>query len=250
MPLPRPLMRPSIARSAVAFTNRTVALDNGKAGGSGRITKFPAFLPDSKQVVLQEGTNTENGFGGMLASYYNRNTGKLFLIRNGEHIELSRANTGVRPGDADQNFEPTALPVTAGGYFWVVFTSKRQYGNTFTGLKKQLWVAAISPSSATGLDPSHPPFFLPNQSVSENERGFWALEPCRSDGGACGSGDECCNGFCRPENDNDPSSKKVCKTPVVGTCSQIAEKCATSADCCGSPAIQCIGGFCTEPPPR
>jgi WD40-like Beta Propeller Repeat len=238
------------ANGSLTFTNRTVALDNGKAGGSGLITKFPAFLPDSKQVVLQEGTNGTQGYGGMLASYYDTNTGKLFLLRNGEHIELTKANTGVRVQDYNQNFEPTALPVTAGGYFWMVFTSQRQYGNTFTGLKKQLWVAAISPSSPTGLDPSHPPFFLPNQSVSENERGFWALEPCRKDGIACGSGDECCDGFCRPEDENNPASKKVCKPPVVGQCSQIAEKCTTTADCCGAPAIQCIGGFCTEPPPR
>lgn len=38
----------------------------------------------------------------------------------------AKANTGVTPLDADRNFEPTALPVTAGGYFWMVFTSKRQ----------------------------------------------------------------------------------------------------------------------------
>jgi hypothetical protein len=234
----------------LAFTNRTTAVDNGVAGGSGLITKFPAFLPDSKQVVLQEGTNGTQEYGGMLASYYDTNTGKLMLLRNGEHIELTKANTGVRPQDYTQNFEPTSLPVTAGGYFWVVFTSQRQYGNTYTGLKKQLWVAALSPTSPTGLDPSHPPFFLPNQSVSENERGFWALEPCKSDGAGCGSGDECCNGFCRPGDDNNPASAKVCKPPVVGQCSQIAEKCATTADCCDAPAVQCIGGFCTEPAPR
>jgi len=243
-----PLMGPN---GTLSFANRVTALDNGAAGGSGLITKFPAFMPDSKQIVLQEGTNGENGYGGMLA-HYSQNTGKLFLLRGSEHIELAKANTGSVPTDLDRNYEPTALPVTAGGYFWVVFTSRREYGNTYTGVnaRKQLWVAAVSPTTGALVDPSHPPFYLPNQSNSANERGFWALEPCRSEGAGCGSGDECCDGFCRPSDESNAASAKVCKKPVVGQCSQVAEKCTTSADCCGAPSVQCIGGFCTEPPPR
>ena len=235
----------------LTFGNRATVLDNGLPTGSGLVTKFPAFMPDSKQIVLQEGTNAENGYGGMLA-HYSANTGKLFLLRGSEHIELAKANTGSIPADLDRNYEPTALPVTAGGYFWVVFTSRREYGNTYTGanVRKQLWVAAVSTTTGAMVDPSHPAFYLPNQSDSANERGFWALEPCRSEGAGCGSGDECCDGFCRPSDESNPASAKVCKKPVVGQCSQVAEKCTVTADCCGAPSVQCIGGFCTEPPPR
>lgn len=231
---------------ALTFSNQKLVLDNESAG---LVTKFPSFLPDSTSIVLQEGTNTENGYGGMLPSYYDKNTGKLFLIRGTEHIELVKANTSTSPTDYDQNFEPTSLPVTAGGYFWVVFTSQRPYGNSITTRTKQLWVAAISPTSDVGVDPSHPAFFLPNQSLSENERGFWALEPCKADGAGCGTGDECCNGFCRPSDDADPGSPRVCKPPVAGQCASSGDKCTTASDCCEK-SSSCIGGFCTPPAPK
>ena len=34
--------------------------------------------------------------------------------------------------EAHLNYEPTILPVAVGGYYWVVFTSLREYGNTIT----------------------------------------------------------------------------------------------------------------------
>ena len=36
-------------------------------------------------------------------------------------------------GEAEEghlNYEPTLLPVAVGGYYWVVFTSRRAFGNT------------------------------------------------------------------------------------------------------------------------
>jgi hypothetical protein len=234
------------SNGTLTFSNQVLAIDNQP---DGLVTKFPTFLPDSTTIVLQEGVNNWHDNGGMLASFNDFNTGKLFMIRGSEHIELAKANTGTSAGDYDQNFEPTALPVTAGGYFWVVFTSQRVYGNSITTRTKQLWVAAISPTSAPNIDPSHPAFYLPNQSSSENERGFWALEPCKADGAGCGTGDECCNGFCRPSDDANPASPKVCKAPVAGQCSAIGDKCTTAKDCCDTDS-SCIGGFCTPPAPR
>ena len=66
--------------------------------------------------------------------------------------------------DADRDYEPTFAPVAAGGYFWVVFHSRRTYGNLLTGRAlraegsgtKQLWVAAID-ITPNGVDPSHEP---------------------------------------------------------------------------------------------
>ncbi len=34
--------------------------------------------------------------------------------------------------DTTLNYEPTVLPVVSGGYAWVVFTSRRLYGNQLT----------------------------------------------------------------------------------------------------------------------
>lgn len=233
--------------NTLTFSNLTNAVDNGAAGN---ITRFPAFLPDSKSIVLQEGSNGNSGFGSMLA-HYGANTGKLFIVRGSEHIELAKTNRGLNPAQDDWNYEPTVLPIPSGGFFWVVFTSRRTYGNS-SDARKQLWVAAISPTSSSGVDPSHPAFYLPNQTLSSgNERGFWALDACKPSGNECRSGDECCDGFCRPENDADPGSKLVCKKPPAGECSRSGEKCTQTSDCCdGSNGTTCIGGFCSPQGPK
>lgn len=240
----------------LTFSNRQLLLDNGPGGS---VAKFVSFLPDPNFIALQEGENYQTAYGSMLptwdpSSTYTGSTGRLYLLNAAtkEHIELATMNAGNATIDKQRNYEPFALPVTAGGYMWIVFTSIREYGNVYSGsnVRKQLWVGAISTNPQAGQDPSHPPFYLPNQSATRNERGFWALEPCKADGASCDTGDECCNGFCRPEDPNDPLSPKVCEPPSGG-CSHIGEKCDTSADCCDVGAgATCIGGFCTQPPPQ
>jgi len=242
------------ATDTLAFSNRKLLIDNGAAGS---VTKFVTFMPDSDYIVLQEGEGYSTGFDSMLPTWgpnssYDTSTGRLYMIRisTGEHFELSTLNTGIADIDRQRNYEPFALPVTAGGYFWVVFTSIREYGNTYTGgnVRKQLWVAAISPNQAAGQDPSHPPFYLPNQTETPNERGAWALAPCRAVGASCETGDECCDGFCRPSDPKDPASPKVCKPPEG--CSQSSEKCTLDSDCCeAGSGTKCIGGYCTPKTP-
>ena len=76
--------------------------------------------------------------------------------------------------DTTLNYEPTVLPIAEGGYAWVVFTSRRMYGNELTSVPwqswppsynttklseatvKKLWVAAIdlnAPPAATRATP-------------------------------------------------------------------------------------------------
>jgi hypothetical protein len=239
----------------LTFSNRKVVLDNGP---SGKVAKYATFLPDSNLIVLQESQLYDEAHGGMLATRvqsgaYGAADGKLTLIdvASSGHIELAAANSGAVPADAEKNYEPFALPIAAGGYYWVVFTSIRQYGNLQMGgsIRKQLWVAAISPTASAGADPSHPPFFLPNQTETKNERGFWALDPCKPTGDSCETGDQCCEGFCRPSDPSDPSSPKICG-PGQG-CSQISEKCTTDADCCvQETGVTCLGGFCSPAVPQ
>src|SRR5262249_42710846 len=149
------------------------------------------------------------------------------------------------------NFEPTFAPVAAGGYFWVVFTSRRTYGNVLLGTKdqvKQLWVAAIDQSPTPGKDPSHPPFRLPGQDpTSVNMRGFWALDPCKADGQGCMSGTECCGGYCDASGDG---GAPVCKSQQ-NQCSQNGDKCGTATDCCNvAIGVTCINHVCSEPTPK
>jgi hypothetical protein len=170
-------------------------------------------------------------------------------VDSGMAAPLARAN-GIDPGgavmlpygerDAHKNYIPTVSPVAAGGYFWVFFTSKRNYGNLFIGdppeinaEAKKIWVAAIDIDAAPGTDPSHPAFFLPGQELeSGNIRAFAALEPCRNDGDSCETGIDCCCGFCI-------EGQCGCRQG----CAMLDEKCETAADCC-DPNAACIGGFC------
>lgn len=146
--------------------------------------------------------------------------------------------------EANLNFVPTVSPVAAGGYFWVFFTSKRNYGNirinteVADGAEKKIWVAALDIEAAPGTDPSHPAFYLPNQELeSGNIRAFATLEPCHIEGSTCNAGVDCCCGLC-----SKTSGAGVCDCNPT-RCSNIDEKCSTPADCC-DPGVACVGGFC------
>jgi hypothetical protein len=171
--------------------------------------------------------------------------------------------TGTNGDDSTLNYEPTVNPVPSGGYAWVVFTSRRLYGNvatinpywsdprfeniSSTPTTKKLWVAAIDLNAKPGTDPSHPAFYLPAQELlAGNSRGFWVVDPCQQDGTSCVTGDECCGGYCRPGEDGG----LMC-TATQPSCSQEYEKCSTSADCCGvNQGIQCIDGLCSQTGPK
>jgi hypothetical protein len=109
---------------------------------------------------------------------------------------------------------------------------------------KQLWVAAIDQDPSAGVDPSHPPFWVPGQDPTTlNMRGYWALDPCRQDGASCDQASECCGGACL-------SGSNVCGEPPGQTCKPVGETCASVSDCCGASAgYQCINSHCTEPKP-
>jgi hypothetical protein len=182
------------------------------------------------------------------------------------------------PGGASQeerlNYEPSVLPVPVGGYYWVLFTSRRTYGNVLApggseprgddiwGIpqgteaespspRKKIWVAAIDLEHGGAVDPSHPAFYLPGQELeSGNMRAFAALEPCKKKGKSCESAAECCDGFCR-ETSRDESGAPVlqCATPPDNACSNIDEACKKASDCCNSKSL-CINSRCAAPPPR
>ncbi len=153
-------------------------------------------------------------------------------------------------------------PIAAGGYFWVVFTTPRDYGNEMVAPgttepddptyanRKQLWVAAVD-STVGAVDPSHPPFWLPGQdATTANMFGYWALAPCKpttaADGGgpsSCSAGFECCSGYCR-----DTGKGPVCSS-TNGGCSAEGDKCTMSSDCCNSSDV-CSGGYCEPSAPK
>lgn len=171
--------------------------------------------------------------------------------------------TNAHDDDATLNYQPSVSPVVSGGYAWVVFVSRRMYGNVATinpywsdprfhdisktPTTKKLWVAAIDLGAPPGTDPSHPAFYLPAQELlAGNSHGYWVVDPCKAEGGGCETGDECCGGFCQKGADG----KLTCtnKPPV---CAAEYEKCEKDADCCGvGVGVKCLGGRCAESGPK
>ena len=168
-------------------------------GNANQRIAWPTITPDGKWVLYSRtsGADTRTGNGDLyIASAVTPNMEARLASDDGDGSPFA---AGSR--DLAWNYEPRDAPVAAGGYFWVVFTSRRPYGNVATGGKgrsvKQLWVAAIDENPVLGKDASHPAFHLTGQ-VETNlaMRGFWALDPCKGDGQGCMSGTECCGGFC------------------------------------------------------
>jgi hypothetical protein len=225
---------------------------------------WPAFTPDSKELVFHVGSNAsfETDLGA---------TGDVYRVDLATHtMRRLDALDGYGAGtsqsylpaqDANLNFAPTVLPEAVGGYFWTVFTSHRSYGNTLpsqaptecspsgcdsSDTNGKLWVAAIDLTPAPGADSSHPAFYLDGQELeADNLRGFWVLNPCKPNGSACRSGDDCCGGFCNGDTDGGAGK---CGS-AGGGCSHTYEKCSTGADCCDSGAL-CINGRCAQTTPQ
>lgn len=231
---------------------------------AGQMALYPSFMPNNRGVVFEVETES-NGrdLGGTRSRCDNSSNcsdvgarGELWWVdvATGQARRLDAANgVGHAPtgpeghnDDATLNYEPSVAPIPSGGYAWVIFTSRRLYGNVATinpywsdpryhdisqtPTPKKLWVAAIDLNAAPGADPSHPAFYLPAQELlAGNSRGYWALEPCLADGLGCESGDQCCGGFCRGEGEGAPLE---CRSSGGG-CSQEFERCEADADCCG-----------------
>lgn len=246
------------------FSNlRELYRDNARYPG------WPAFLPDGSNVVFHNTSKIGNCGDCEIATWNGAEANLWIANSNGmpQPIPLDALNgldankqryvptNNFHPNDERLNYEPTVNPIASGGYFWVVFTSRRRYGNIAAGdaydngngnyaIPKKLWVAAIDLKPTPGKDPSHPAFYLPGQELNAgNLRGFWSVDPCQPDGTSCETGDECCGGFCR-----NVDGGFVC-TPPPGGCSMEFEKCTTDNDCCNvQNGTRCINGHCAQSP--
>jgi len=237
-------------QATLAFTNRRQIVN----GGTEAIA-FASFSPDSKWLFFQKGDYSRAKYGANL--HGNDDLFVADLAGQVGTLPLAIASgAGLEAKNQHLAYQPTVNPISVGGYTWVVFVSPRDYGHRMTSTgktndpsydnRKQLWVAAIDANPQPGKDPSHPAFWLPGQDLSTiNMSGYWALDVCQQPGTDCSQGYECCSGFCQP----DATGKYTCVT-TPGACSNIGEKCATSADCCGEPTVQCVGGFCAQGQPN
>ena len=264
----------------------------------GDALKWPTFESDSRSVIYQSTipwdaccTNAWTKYGYMGPTNYYEDPGRLWSVdsqaASPTPVALTKLNSGERAVDANKAYQPTVSPQAAGGYRWVVFTSTRPYGNTFnvasvqsdysntasysqmlnyTQLQSQLWVSAIDDTPSGATDRSHPGFWLPNQNFNTNaasgyinERGFWVLDGCKSNGtgtaNTCDVDEDCCGGLTTPKTSlcrldtpvTDPPTRHCGAAPPVGMCVALGGACSSSIDCCiGS---VCLTGSCAPPPP-
>ncbi len=294
-PSASPIMTAEYDSSTHAFSNVRKAASPATGGAYPQRIGYPVFLPDDSGLlfetevrpstgdhvmVTRDGARSEIWWvklgakptGVRLDTLNGKSGGASYLPTNANNHGTSGASdpesgsySEAGYDDTTLSYEPTVLPLVAGGYAWVVFTSRRLYGNQLTAVPwlswppdydttdlaqatvKKLWVAAIDLSSSERADISHPAFYLPAQEIlAGNSRGFWVLDPCKKNGQSCQTGDQCCNGFCEAVGDG---GALVCGTGTKQTCSLVQEKCTKASDCCDS-TNTCVAGFCAVQTPK
>jgi len=276
--------------NAKLFKNRRLVTSTWPLGD---VLKWPAFESDSRSAIFQTTVpgdyccrNVWRKYGYMGPTNYYEDPGRLWSIDTQSAtptpVELAKLNKGERPTDANKSYQPTMLPVAAGGYRWVVFTSTRPYGNSVnlpniqqdfsntasyatasytpmtntSDIQSQLWVAAIDDSPSGGADRSHPAFWLPSQNFSTsaasgyiNERGFWALDACHPAGAgtasSCDVDEDCCGGTGSAKTAACRLDTPI-KNPATRHCQALPPpgECAAVSDSCGSTSDCCSGLVC------
>jgi WD40 repeat protein len=182
------------------------------------------------------------------------------------------SNTGTLTGVLDyrMNYMPSVAPTSTGGKSWVVFTSRRMYGNVAVQdpfdaepsqscssrevPTKKLWVSAIDDTWTPGTDPSHPAFYIPGQELAAgNSNGYWVSEACKDLGSACSSDDDCCGGTgsspstqCRVQSTASFPPVRQCTSRNI--CAAEGSSCSTTSECCQGLTCPSGGGLCIRQP--
>ncbi len=143
----------------------------------GLANSWPTWSPDSEWIAYARGENSRGRIqvGQNLLVF----PGSLRIIDRdgGTETELATAN-----GTGENSHLPNFSPFNEGGYFWLAFYTTRDYGNAQVGTKdqtrRQIWITAIDNNPQAGTDPSHVPYWLPDQDVTtHNMSSYWTLPP-------------------------------------------------------------------------
>jgi hypothetical protein len=93
---------------------------------------WPFFTPDGKGVIYALTSQPD-----FTAAFPGRDVpakSEIWYVDldSLESVRLNHANDGPDPADKLANYYPTMLPVTVGGYYWMFWTSTRDWGNRDT----------------------------------------------------------------------------------------------------------------------
>jgi hypothetical protein len=210
------------------------------------VVAHPSFSPDSRWVAFQHGTNSR-GANSEDRANPNGYPGRLELVSasatpDQPALVLARAN-----GDTTDSYWPNFSPFNGGGYFWLAFYSRRDYGNAQAGTRgtrrRQIWVTAVSNNPGATGDPSSVPYWLPGQETRvDNMSAFWAPVACRMNMETCSVSSECCSGVCQRGADG----MFRCDRPAMQECRRAGRTCSSNADCCDG--LVCFANVCGAPP--
>jgi hypothetical protein len=147
---------------------------------------FPSFSPDNSYIVFNAARAPWRNFTDA------RIPGQRLMLTDAKGswtVDLTALNG---PGDLDITW-PHWAPGATNDYYWIVFSSERDYGHKVTaqssnpqcvanGVKqcKQLWMAAIDKqkllSGMAPIDPSAPPVWIPGQDIGANNISpYWTV---------------------------------------------------------------------------
>jgi hypothetical protein len=225
------------------------------------VSKVPADSGTAAQPLELKALNGLTSAGSSylptLSPYHVTNGS--FTINQADNCGASTTASNVN--DYQLNYLPAFSPASTGNYYWVVFTSRRMYGNIATddpwdaepgyscnsGIPptKKLWIAAIDKNWSYPNDPSHPAFYLPGQELKAgNSDGFWVNAACGNVGAACSINDDCCGGVGASPTTRCDAVTSTCQS--ITACKTSGQSCASSGDCCSG--LVCGGaGQCATP---
>jgi WD40 repeat protein len=210
----------------------------------GMASTYPSFSPDSKLIAFGRGpySRSHTAYDPMTPSA--PSPGNIWLVPS----DGSAPPVKLALASQDSAFLPAFSPFSGGGYLWLAFFSRRDYGHVTRGtFGRQIWVSAIDLNAAPGADASHPAFWLPAQEpTTQNLSAYWAPDPCHPAGDGCALDDDCCGGtVCRP----DGMGQRHCVSRA-NACREIGEPCADASECCPGDLVSCadtgMGSRCTK----
>ncbi len=211
------------------------------------VDAHPSFSPDARWIAFQHGTNSRGANTDDRAAPMGY-PGRLELVSvDGPETQASLPLLRATGATTD-SYWPNFSPFNAGGYFWVAFYSRRDYGNAQAGTRgtrrRQIWVTAVSNHPTAGEDPSSVPYWLPGQETRvDNMSALWAPVACRMNAQTCSVSAECCSGVCQRGADG----VFRCETPTtMRECRRAGRTCSSSADCCEG--LTCFANVCGAPP--
>ena len=144
---------------------------------------FPSYSPDNALIVV-------NASRSAWRSNPARAAGQRLMLADANAawiVDMTEMNGGFT--DLDITWAHWA-PTVGADYYWVVFSSQRDYGHRITAANtepscvangvtqcKQIWIGAIAKNKLSGtVDPSSPPMWLPGQDMkADNISPYWSV---------------------------------------------------------------------------